>query len=256
MRFDLQGTAHQVSIVQAALDRCDFPWNRVEDRVIPVEWADLSVYEERVVYEMTEDHGHPYEITHDHDGEWDPMIRMVGGRERILGLAWYSGKVSLDLSLENNVDLAYEVFLSELAHMIDFFWMDDRIRVVVWNQAHREHPEAQLPPDANIEDATVLDPDHPEHGWFDVGGYYGWVGEWWMGAFVLGWSTGVPVTITFDHPLTTDKAMAIRFVIAQKFIEDAPLEPSPPLEPEIPEIPTGEGCVPRWLQGLVRPRSR
>jgi len=255
--WDLRGTSHQVSIVEAALAKCDFPWKVLTTPApIEVEWADLSVFETRVIREHVYDplaHAlvgevpdHGYDIAHDHQGEWDPMVREIDGRMRILGLAWYSGKVSLDLYLEDDLLLAQEVFLSEAAHMIDFFWMDDLMRTFLWNQAHRDLPIAQIPENADVQDGEILDPDHPEHGWFDVGGYYGWVGEWWMGAFVMAFAPSVPVTIVFDHPLDTQHAIAIRTHVQQKLLEEG----GPTLPPGT--TPPRDGCLPKFFRSWLR----
>lgn len=249
MRWDLQGTYEQKDLVAAALDKCDFPWEHLNVATIPVEWADLSAYgaAQEAEHALHTRASGEVDHTHDHTGLFDPMVREVDGRSRVLGLAWYSGKVSLDLELVNNPLLAQEVFLSEAAHMTDFFWMDDPLRVAVWNAAHPD--EHDLPLDANVEDAVDLGHGH---SWFDVGGYYTWLGEWYMGAFVLGFSEGIPVTIEFDHPLTQEAATEVRHAFMLKILEDNPVTPTIPPPPPVEE--EREGCLPRFFRSWIQRR--
>ena len=190
MDWQLNGTTHQNALTDAAIRRCTFPFSEVAPRIIPVDWQDLSRYN---MLESAEGHHHVHmngDIGHP-----------VEARNRVLGLAWYSGRVTLDVSLSNDPELAAEVFLSEGAHMLDFFWFEDTHRMAVWNALH---PDAEdLPLDTNVEDGTVIG---GTEGWFDVGPYRSWVGEAWMGLFVRAYSD-VPVTIPFDRP-PHDEAVA------------------------------------------------
>lgn len=197
--FELRGTPKQQGIVRQALRRCSFPWDRMipglrakvgRDR-IPVEWADLSRYAEQ----QEEAHG---ARKHGDDSDFD----ILKVRNRVLGLAWYSGKVTLDVSLERDRELAAEVFLSEGAHMVDFFDpIMDQKRTAIYNAFHPD--EQDVHHDTTIHDGVDLGHGH---GWFDVGGYYSWVGEAFMGGFVRAYSD-VKVTIAFVHP-PTDQAVA------------------------------------------------
>lgn len=186
MRWNLIGTPEQNAIVQEALDRCDFPFETFgEDRTIPVEWADLSRYAEgKVAYEQGA------QTARHHGGE---QVDPLKYREQVLGLAWYSGKVTLSLTMVQNPTLGMEVFLSEGAHMLDFFGMTDEHRRVIWNAVHP--PEQHLAPGTDISDGVDLGHGH---GWFDVNTYRNWVGEAWMGVFVRAFSD-IPVSIPFGH---------------------------------------------------------
>lgn len=261
MRWSLRGTAQQNAIIQQALDRCDFPFETFgEDRTIPVEWADLSRYSAAPVGgdSPLEAHAAPgASAEHDHDGEFDVLAisaelaeelrlpveerpRAHGdddhhegvARERVLGLAWYSGRVTIEQTLVANPTLAMEVFLSEGAHMVDFFGMTDEHRVGVWNAVHPPHQH--LEPGTQIADG--IDLGHG-HSWFDVGGYYSWVGEAFMGLFVRAFSN-VPVTINFNHAATAEASAKVRDIFLPA-VEDVPEpEPTPPT-PE-PEPEAGE----------------
>lgn len=214
--WDLQGTPQQNAIVQDALAACDFPFELLLPKLsstkgkslIPVDWADLSVYGAQAARTAESgsgsDHGHD-EGAHDHSlGEYD----LLEFRQRVLGLAWYSGRVTLDLSLQANRTLAMEVFLAEGAHMVDFFYMTEEHRREVALAFHGG-------------DAT-------EHGhdWFDVGTYREWIGEAFMGGFIKAFAPTVPVTIPFTHPATTQVGLEIRRILL------------PPVEPEPEPTPT------------------
>jgi hypothetical protein len=212
MVWQLQGSPNQQAIVAAALDRCTFPFDvmlpelhsEMGKTAIPVDWADLSRYAGTLAAQRKGGgHGHVHE-----DGDTADPIEV---RHRVLGLAWYSGKVTLDLSMERDPTLAGEVFLSEGAHMLDFFWFTNDHRVAVWNALHAraEH----ITTDALVQDGTDL--GH-SHGWFDVGGYRSWIGEAWMGLFTLAYSD-FPVTIPFDHPPTRTAVEAIRSALTPYF---------------------------------------
>lgn len=242
--WNLRGTPEQNRIIEETLERVDFPWkwlvaelqNEVGKSTIPVEWEDLSRYAEE------EEDNHEAKMVsrkpRRHGGDADYHI--VGYRNRVLGLAWYSGKVTLDSTLVNEPELAGEVFMSEGAHMVDFFYMDDRMRAGVWNAFHPD--EEDVPLETLIEDGV---PIGHNHGWFDVGGYYSWVGEAFMGGFVKAFSD-LPVTISFDHAATPEAAAEIRRVFGLEETPEVPDEPivEEPVAPEpTPEEPEDDSSV-------------
>ena len=193
MRWHPNGTEQQNAIVAEALARCDFPFRDFGDATVPVEWDDLSRYN---TINDAEGHKHVH-INGD-------IGHVLEARERVLGLAWYSGKVTLEQELVHRPTLAMEVFLSEGAHMVDFEnigGMTDEQRRRIWNAVHP--PEQHIPAGADVVDGVDLGHGH---GWFDVGSYRSWVGEAWMGLFTRAFSD-IPVTIPFDHP-ATDEAVA------------------------------------------------
>lgn len=250
--FDLQGTPAQNAIILDALQKCDFPWERLLPKLqstkgkskIPVVWEDLNAYAAQGLRASEDGHDHSHEhdesdndadhadsdVTHSHvvgeNGE--VLAHGVGFRSRILGLAWYSGKVSVDLSLESNPTVAKEVFLSEGAHMIDFFYMTDQQRSAIFNAFH----------------GSTTTPAERGHAWFDVGDYYSWVGEAFMGGFVKAYSS-FPVTIDFVHPPTTYTNQRIREILTPDLVTPVapkPLPPQPgsgktPPFPSPPEVP-------------------
>ena len=229
MRWELRGTPNQNAIIQNTLGRCDFPFGeRLQIAVIPVEWADLSRYNAAVAVEATEaprQHGDLVE----EDGE--TAIKVYDkARKRVLGLAWYSGKITIDTSLESNPDLAGEVWISEGAHMVDFFYMEDDHRVAVWNAVHP--PEQHLPLGTNIEDGVDLGHGH---GWFDVGTYREWVGEEFMGLFVRAFSD-LPVTIVLSHTWDADAITQVRMALL-----GTPSQP--PAEPDLLYFASNRGAT-------------
>lgn len=216
MIWQLQGTEEQQELVRAALRRTTFPFDVMLSSLkaqtgrdyIPVEWVDLSRYGQKLE-EAAKSGSH----LHVHEGEdtGDPIMREVEGRQRVLGLAWYSGKVTLDLGLETDPEVAAEVFLSEGAHMMDFFWMEDRYRIMIWNALHPDEQDL----DINTPVTDGIDLGHG-HGWFDVDSYRSWVGEAWMGLFVRAYSD-FPVTIGFDHPPTKEAIREVRHTLTPYF---------------------------------------
>jgi hypothetical protein len=198
MIWQLLGTPHQQAIAAAALDRCTFPFEvmlpglraQTGREQVPVEWADLS----RFAGALGQD-------SHPHVHGYTDEAHVLANRARVLGLFWFSGRVSLDVSLERDPDLAGEVLLSEGAHAVDMFTLTPAQRHTIWGALHTG--------DEAIEHDLM-------HGWFeqpytewtgefiDAGGnvaYRDQVGEAWMGLFVAAWSD-FPVTIPFTHGVT------------------------------------------------------
>ena len=183
MIFELRGTPSQQALVERALARCDYPFDRLAAglaaqagrSVIPVEWTDLSAYGAR---------GH---------GDIEAHVLF---RERVLGLAWYEGRISIEQSLEAQPELAQEVFLAEAAHMVDFFALTDEQRAAIVRAYHGEALDA--------------------HGWFDVGGYGEWVGEAWMAGFTLAFSDVVPTLGGMAHA-TVDPAELRRIAMGRVY---------------------------------------
>lgn len=219
-------------IVDDALKRCDFNFDVLLPKLradtgrpaIPVEFADLSRYAMAARTSVAPGaHGHDHSHdTHSDPGE-DPDLPdglghvhlnhpIEGGahgvsyRKRVLGLAWYSGKVSVERSLVSDPDLAKEVFLCEGAHMVDFFWMSDE---------HRNR---------------ILEAYGAVH-WFEEKGEYDyedWTGESFMIGFTRAFSD-VPVRFDqFTHQTTPAVAAAVREILRDGILAPpAPPEPPP-----------------------------
>lgn len=199
--FDFQGTDNQRRIATEGLARCDFRWPLlatglagVGRTAIPVEWADLSRWGTEPASSS------PYEASvegagHDHVHEGGDTAHPLEVRQRVLGLAWYSGRISLDLGLEADPALAAEVLLAEGAHMVDFFYMSPAQREGLYDIAHHG-------------DTTEHD-----HGWFEETGntdYWSWVGEAWMALFCLAYSDVVPTLTGFVHQADVAMVPAVR----------------------------------------------
>jgi len=213
MILTLEGTLAQQSVSKSILTRCTFPLDALTPglqaatgrQTIPVQWSDLSNY--RGATANAEGHDQQHEHVN------DPGSHPVERRGRVLGLAWTNGRIELDLRLESDLELAGEVLLSELAHMVDFFLMSDLQRVAFWNIFHYKDSPAQLAPGAHIEDGK--DFGHG-HGWFDVGGYYSWAGEAFMGVLVKAYSN-FPLTIAFDHSIDSTVIEGARKILSPYF---------------------------------------
>ena len=228
--FTLLGTPNQQSLVRQALDQCDFPFDRLAPKLkadtgrtsIPVEWADLSQWGAQTT-KTADDHHDDYSHDHTHDNvPGEEKADPLEARGRVLGLAWYSGKVSLDLSLESDPRLAWEVFLAEGAHMVDFFYMTDAHREAVWDIFHPGGSD-------NI--------GGHGHGWFDVATYRDFVGESFMGGFIHAYAPSVPVTIAFTHASNLEIGRQIRAALTPELVEPPVVEPEP--QPEPPPLPPG-----------------
>lgn len=207
MIFDLSRlTQVQREITEEALRRCSFDFELLRSGLkeqtgrdaIPVEWADLSRHatEAHAVAEGNE-HDHEDEHLSGHIDVWTDGGRAHGiaARGRVLGLAWYSGKVSVDASLEGEPELAGEVLLSEAAHMTDFFWITPEQRACVFAIFHGD-------------DNTLHD-----HGWFEESGnedYWSWVGEAFMAGFLQAFTDYEPTLTGFHHAATEDVGRRIR----------------------------------------------
>lgn len=249
----LAGTPQQNQIVREAIDACDFPFDLLVPEIqrqqrrdyIRVEWEDLSRYgasEARTAgehaHEHTDEHAEEEksnpDFSHTHVERDGDLAHGIAFRNAVLGLAWYSLKVTLDTGMINNPMLAKEVFLAEGAHMLDFAYMSDLHRVGVYNAFHSVEEDLPEAIDS-IEDG--VDYGHG-HGWFDVGGYYSWAGEAFMGGFIKAYAPTIPVTITFEHPADLDVGLEIRHVLTPGI--DSEVEPeapeddaaNPPREPD------------------------
>lgn len=201
--FDLTGlTPLQREITESAIRRTRFNYMKLQPKLretkgkdlIPVEWLDLSGYATRLkVQREAGQHAHIHE-----NGDTGHPIE---ARQRVLGLAWYSGKVSIDISLESQPELAQEVFLSEAAHMVDFFFMTDAQRKAIYDAFHAEGT-----------------PEHG-HGWLDTGEYRDWVGEAFMGGFIVAF-TDIKPTIPFSHPASPEVGRKIRDILQPPLTAD------------------------------------
>jgi hypothetical protein len=196
----------QREIIQGALDATRFNFAalipgleaQVRRNTIPVLFSDLTKY--RVTDEGAEIvHGAHGDVGHSHDpvSGLHVIEREFDGRMRVLGLAWYSGKVEVELTLQSTPLLAQEVFLAEGAHMVDFFFM---------RPEHRERIFAAYHADAAPHD----------HGWFEETGntdYWSWVGESFMYGFIAAFSEIQGTGDEFIHRTTPEIGLKIREIL-------------------------------------------
>lgn len=226
-------TEQERSIIQEALDRCDFPFelllpelqSEVNRKAIPVEFDDLSRYRARA-RDLNDFEANAHNDGHGDSGhidvkEGDDSAHGIMFREQVLGLAWYSGKVTIEKSLVNNPQLAQEVFLCEGAHMTDFFYLT-------------EYHRRQI---LSYYGAT---------NWFEEAGendYEDWVGESFMIAFTRAFSDIDPRIDQFTFQTTEEIALRVRELLIPtpepQDIDDGPVDP--PTEPApVPDIPVLE----------------
>lgn len=207
--WNLEGTSNQQRILQDALKLSDFPFERLlpalakeGKQTIKVSWDDLSRYTE------TSANGDSDAL--DETGKEISLItREVEGRKRVLGLFYlppYS-EIVLDNSLEYDESLAHEVFFAEGAHAVDYYYLDNKMRLAIWNALHAGNIN-------DLSESTIVtetgDLSHG-HSWFDgPAGYSTWVGENFMEAFTKAFAPSVPVTITMTHATSPEAAKVVR----------------------------------------------
>ncbi len=204
--WNLTGATSQNSLVQQAIDRCDFDFTKCLPSLaregkdsVRVEWADLSRY--------AAGDGEGHEHVHDGEAVAHPIERDVEGRMRVLGLFYLPPytKIVLDLGLEQSPVLAQEVFLAEGAHCVDYHYMDSEMRRLFTNSVHTQ----QLPPGADTSDGVAFNLDGHTCSWFDVNSYGWWTGEAFMEGFIEA-TSDVPVTINLNHPVGPEDRAVIR----------------------------------------------
>jgi hypothetical protein len=229
--FDLRGTEEQRAITQAAIDRSDFPYERLLPQLrsesgrdlIVIGWADLATQPRQ----LARTHGAPPARI----GK-DPHLR-----RRVLGEAWTDGLIRIDISVESDPELAAEVILSELAHQVDFHLLTETHRQTIAQAYHPAGPD--------------------EHVWFDVGAYETWIGEALMSGFTRAYSD-VAITLTqFVHQATDTVARRIREIITPDLgpppwdPDPGPVVPEPDQPPRPPATTLGD-LLARLLQWLRR----
>lgn len=237
--------------LEKVLRRCDFNFDLLLPRLraekgkdsIPVEITDLTTYARQARTSVAPARHHN---DHDHDAHSEPgedpqfpdeglgHIHMVDPetgdtahgiayRRRVLGLAWYSGKISLDVGLVSDPDFLGEVFMCEGAHMVDFFWMTDPQRRSI------------------LEAYGAVD-------WFEEGGeqdYEDWTGESFMIGFTRAFTDIVPRFDQFTHQTTPAVAAAIRSILNEGVVAPQPVPvPDPVPDPVPAPIPAPDAPFP------------
>lgn len=229
--FDLRGNPTQNALIEDALTHIDFPWERLlpgmmlqtQRTRIPVEFTDLNRY---AVSDDKPVDSHSHHITDGFDSAhvlFGPATALEehdhDARHAALGLAWYSGKISLEQTM--TPELTREVFAAEVAHMVDFFYLDADQRAAIFQLYHGTEVSAH------------------EHGWFEETGnneYWSWVGESFMAGFTYAFSDIAPVGADwFDHPSLPEYGPRIRSIVLKEVVTEEP--PTPPIEPEPPMPP-------------------
>jgi len=200
----ITNTSYQRRLVEEAISQCTFPYERLLPKLkseqhkdlIPVEWRNLAQGAAALSHSTYHKQGiHPIVV-----------------RQQTLGLAWYSGKIELDLSLEHTPSLAKEVFLAESAHMVDFFYITPEQRAEMFKIFHHG-------------DTTPHD-----HGWFEETGnqnYWAFVGEAWMGGFIQAYTELEPSLGNFEHKINEAEAQQIREILTPAGSGMPPAIPNP-----------------------------
>lgn len=135
--WNLTGTENQQKIVRNAFSRIKFPFERLTLPGKPeCGWRDLNSGMYGKVYdpEMARQHG---DNTHDGDTP-DAVEGELEGRRFIMGVIYpMSGRIYLDVRLEQYPEMAHATLGAEIAHAVDFFLpMTDDMRnelLRLWN---------------------------------------------------------------------------------------------------------------------------
>jgi hypothetical protein len=223
--FDLaSNTPEQRAIIEAAVAACDFDFDRILPRLltdtgrtaVPVTWEDLT----RPAAAPTDAAPITEPAARHHDDH------SHGERRATLGLFYYSGRIVIERSLQQRPNLAVEVFLAEVAHAVDRYFLTAEMRRAIWAVWH---PGGQTSDhDAAHGWAAPFsqwtgDMDQP--GTAEVGYYESGI-EAWMSGFTRSFAPDVPVTLEapFAHRTTPEQAAQIRDIVQP--------EPEPEPEPE------------------------
>lgn len=124
MRWNLTGTENQRAILRAAFETIKFPFDRLAQLPGTPEmgWRDLNGgrYAAAAVHSL--DLARSHEGHHDSEDRPDAFEGEVDGRRWIMGLIYTrSGRIYLDVRLEQHPQLAMAVVAAEIAHAVDFF---------------------------------------------------------------------------------------------------------------------------------------
>lgn len=141
--WDLTGTDNQRRISREAFDKIKFPFERLI--LLPgrpeLGWTDLNNSS------MSMNSGETAS-TRRHEGKAhrdpkqdlpDPLMGEINGRHWVMGVIYpLSGRIYLDVRLENDPEMAATVVAAEIAHAVDFFLpMTDSMRnelLRLWNK--------------------------------------------------------------------------------------------------------------------------
>lgn len=191
--WDLTGIADRQhkSVVQGALNACDYPFGRIRKRTgkrVPVTVSDLSRF-----LRDREDVGATHAHVHE-GGDHGHMLMEPEYRDAALGLYWLpttaypAGRVELDITIMADVPLAQEVFLAEAAHAVDYgVPLTDAQRQDILTVLHHG-------------DATP----HGVHGWWEERGgqnyWSDWGGENFMALFMGAFAPGLPRPLEARQP--------------------------------------------------------
>jgi hypothetical protein len=94
--FDVNGDDEHIAVVRRAINRCTYPWERLERR-------------------LTKKLGRPTILV-----TFEDLTAVLPGRT-VWGLANRAGTIRIERTLLNRPRLVQEVFLSEGSHMVDYF---------------------------------------------------------------------------------------------------------------------------------------
>lgn len=221
-KWNLTGTDEQQKIVQEALDKVMFPWDKLSLPGVPeIGWRDLNTMAASIV-------NNPLPRQHEHDGdEPEPLAGKLNGRKYILGVFYpLSARIYVDNALVDYPELAQSTVSAEIAHSVDeFLPLTDDQRTAIMRLMH-----------SGSED---------DHTWWekvDYGAeYYSLIGESFMQAFTIAYSD-MPFgnASDFVHSLRYDQIPELRKIVGIERTDATPPTETPAMPPPPPHNPTKE----------------
>ena len=132
LRWNLTGTPSQIAIATRAFEEIKFPFERLNQLpgIPALNWMDLNPGMPTTLpmagLHTAETEPPPrHHGDHDHDDGDKPdqlVATLADGRKWVMGQIWtYSGRIDLDIRLEQDPLLAMAVIGAEIAHAVDFF---------------------------------------------------------------------------------------------------------------------------------------
>lgn len=213
-------TSQQKQLVMEAIGECSFNWNHLLPGLntgnqwsrpgkvsIPVTCRDLSTFNGAITHHPQDDYSGYHAIKVDELGNVMDEHNEVAAAG-VLGLFWFDGRVEVEQSLVNNPALFKEVFLSEGAHAVDFYYLwPNYLRNSLYDIYHPNGPDS--------------------HGHFE-GAYFDMVGEAFMGGFVYATTNKPPSLLGFSHVTTKLISDKIKPLLKIGILEPPVINPTGP----------------------------
>lgn len=224
LKWQLTGTANQIAIAQEALNRIHFPWKLLQLPGVPeLGWRDLN---RRAANPVVQQLRKQQINGRHHEGEThalpEPLYGHIDGRRWVMGVFYPgSGRIYIDIRLEQYPEIAHSVVSAEIAHAVDeFLPLTDQQRTEIMKALHGGHM------------------DH--HTWWEKVNYsteyFSLIGETFMILFTKAYSD-IPFgdVSSFVHTGHNMTAEQIRKIIGIERTDAK--QPEPEVAPAPPSVP-------------------